>query len=362
MIAPRLSVFLLGVTALHTQLHAQQTLTVPDGFAAVDAPSRLWVAGLHANYHQQIVIDASHLQSMTGAMIDSIRWRREAAPEAYAGGAVHLRIELAESANDPLSASPVFAGNLGASPTLVFDGNVPVPASGPMGSTGLVWDAAHSLRVDLTTPFPYAGGHLVIDVIGTAGASSVAWWPADAAWDAATGTVQDLGVACGPFANAAGVWAGAEAKTLLVGSSACLWANGTENGLAFLLQSLVPPQVPGIPLGNFGVPAVEPSCAVYLNPPALLAIESFDDVPAPGTGSGGSADYFLPLPNAPWLLGVTLFTQWFDLQAMATSNAVAGTIGAAAPTLGMTTIQAEAGASQGVLMPDIAHVLQFEYH
>lgn len=337
----------------------QQVLTVPAAFDSTDAPSRLWVAGFTTALRQQVVVDQSHLQAMAGRTITALLWRREAAAEAFPGGSAALTVQLAESALDPTHASPWFAANLGANAQTVFTGTVAIPTAAATGTTGLIWDAGSTVRVPFQSGFAYGGTHLVIDLAGNPVGGGVAWWPADAAWDPASGTVVSVGTSCSPFADAAGETASATERSLVPGASATFWCRGTEYGLAFLFLSVAAPQLPGLPLAAL-LPGAPPGCSVYLPLPAEVIVTVFADVPFPG--EGGRARFDLPIPGEPWVLGATLGAQWLDLQQQfATSNALRCTISAAMPSLGMCTIQNAAGQQKGSIATHVAHVLRFEY-
>lgn len=133
---------------------AQQVLTVPAAYDANDAPSRLWIAGVTADLHQQIIVDARHLQGMAGRTITALLWRREASAETFAGGAASLTVRLAETTRDSLNASPVFAANLGASAQTVFAGTVSIPTAPALPVSGLTWDQGSTVRLDFTNGFP----------------------------------------------------------------------------------------------------------------------------------------------------------------------------------------------------------------
>ena len=70
----------------------------------------------------------------------------------------------------------------------------------------------------------------------------------------------------------------------------------------------------------------------------------------------------MPLPGDPWLFGLTLATQWFDLAQPATSNALQWTVASQVPTLDMAFCEGHPSLPQAeVVAPYRAHVFRFEY-
>jgi hypothetical protein len=339
-------------------LVAQQALTVPAAYDTTDAPSRLWVAGFTVDLRQQIIIDAQHLQPMVGRTITALLWRRDADSEAFTGGTATMTVRLSPTFVDSRSASPSFAVNVPI-PTEVFSDTVTVPASPPSPGPSASWAPDRTVRIAFTRPFTYSGGNLAIDVVGNIDpAQPIEWWPADAAWDYATGAAQSVGIGCGVHTNQNGEWASAAASTLLPGGMALLTARGTVNGLAFAFVG-APAQLPGVPLGTF-LPGAPPSCSAYLSPPVTLFVTTFAYAPFPT--EGGTAVLTFPVPNHPSVLGATLGCQWMDVQQQfATSNAVNFTIASTAPSLGMCVVQGLASSGTGFVLPNEAHVLRFEY-
>lgn len=350
---PHLVIAALG--ALGTVL-AQAPVTVPAAYASVDAPSRLWVAGVTVDLRQQTIIDASHLAPLAGRDLVAISFRRDVDGAAFSGGTAHLLVRIGHAAMEPLSASAEFASNL-PQPLTVFDGTITIPNS-PAGASA-DWTPERTIRVPFAVPFRYQGGPLTIDLTGTADSQSpVLWWPADAAWDHAAGTVASVGVGCGLHANAQGEWAGSAATRLVVGGTAQLSARGTEHGLALLFLSLSA-TAPGMPLENL-LPGAMPGCSVYIAMPTSMVVTSFAQVPFPG--QGGTALHFLRIPNQSWALGAGFASQWMDLQQQfATSNATLCTIAPMPPSLGMVVVRGSPGEASGIVIVNQAHVMRFEW-
>lgn len=358
MLQARITFLSLLVLSLPS-LAAQQTVTVPAGYDSTDAPSRLWVAGVSASMRQQIVIDARHLSAMQGQSIAALLFRREAANEAYQGGTANLTVQLSQSLTvDALSASGSFAANAGVSPLTVFSGAVTIPAAPAMLSGSVGWNATQTLRIPFSQHFFYTGGSLIVDIVGLTTNQAVAWWPADAVRDSATGAVQSVGTGCGSHANPAGEWASAAASTLVPGATSLFYARGTEQGLALMLLGL-PPSPVGMPL-QYLLPGAAPTCHIYMPLPATALVGVFSLVPHPG--EGGVAQIWLPIPNSPWVLGATFGSQWMDLQQnFSTSNGVSATFSATVPSLGMCSIQGEVNSAHGIVTTNLAHVLRFDY-
>jgi hypothetical protein len=346
----------IALVLLCTSLGAQNTLTVPAAFDAVDAPSRLWVAGVSVDLRQQTIIDARHLVPLVGHPITGLWWRRDAANEAFTGGTTTLSVSIGTTTADSLSASETYASNL-PNATLVFSGPLQVP-NAPPDLTGS-WAADRTIRVAFNPAFTYTGGNLAVDVVGLADpVQPIAWWPADCAWDGAIGTVQSVGAGCGVHVNGNGEWASAVARSLLPGATAEFSARGTENGIALLCFGSLA-QAPGQPLSAF-LPGATPGCNVYVQVPMATMITSFASVPFPG--EGGTALCSFPIPNQVWALGASFGSQWVDVQQQfATSNGVNSTVSATAPSLGMCVVRGVPGDPTGSVLTNQAHVLRFTY-
>jgi hypothetical protein len=346
--------------ACASSLAAQVAVTVPPAFDATDAPSMLWVPGMTDTLRQQTIIDAVHLQPMVGRPLTAVLWRRNASDQAFLGGAADLVVRIAESTNvDSLSAAESFAANLGPNPVQVFAGTAVAPSSPSTPGPSVAWSPDRTIRIQFQTPFVYHGGSLVVDVTGTARpGQSTAFWPADAAWDYASGTATSTGTACGTHVNSLGAWASAAATSLLPGASGQLTARGTNGGLAILVLGAVA-FAPGLPLQAL-VPEARSGCEVFVPVPFDMVFTTFTNPLRPADASG-SAVVTLPIPRQPWVLGAAFGTQWMDLaDRYAVSNAVNCTISSTMPSLGMAHIHGPAQGTDGQVYTNHAHVMRWE--
>ena len=73
------------------------------------------------------------------------------------------------------------------------------------------------------------------------------------------------------------------------------------------------------------------------------------------------ADYIVPIPNTPAVIGASLTTQWIEWSQQASSNALTWTIDNT-PTIQMAHVDGYATDARGELCVDLAHVVRFEHH
>jgi hypothetical protein len=315
---------------------------------------------MSADLRQQTIIDERHLLPLIGRTLHAISWRRSAGTEAFLTGSADLTVRLgATAAIDSLSASRDFAQNLGSNAVTVFAGVATAPASPATPGPTVPWSPDRTIRVAFQTPFVYAGGTLVVDVVGTARpGQSTPWWVADCAWDFASGATASVGTACGTHVNNQGEWAWADAFSLVPGASAVLSATGTFDGFALLVLG-APATAPGMPL-QLLLPGARPNCEIYVPQPFQMVLTMFSSHLL-ATQAYGTANQILPIPNLPWALGAGFGTQWMDLgDQFATSNAVNCTVAATRPSLGMAHIRGAAAGALGQIAVNQAHVVRFE--
>jgi hypothetical protein len=355
-----LAVCWMGVGLASGPLVSQQACVVPSSYAAADAPSLLWLAGVSEDLRQQVLVDATHLQPLQGRLITALSWRRNASADLLQGGSVTMTVRLAHSPRSAADASMALADNLGLNPVQVFQGQVTVPTSPPAPGPTATWSSDVVVRLVLQQGFLYLGGTLCIDVAGISDPTSpVAWWPMDAAWDTASGGKVDVGVGCGPYAGSSGRWSTADPRSLVPGGTGLLTARGTPGGLAFLVFA-VGAQANALDLrAAIGAPA---GCYAHLSGILFSRVTQFGPLVDPqAPDRGGQVTWRLSIPNEPWALAATFAIQWLDATAFAASNAVVCTVSSVPSTLGMTTVQAGLSDTAGTIMPNVAHVLRFEF-
>lgn len=338
-----------------------QLQVVPAAFTNTDAVSYEWIAGASRELRQQTLIGASHLQGVVGTDILAIELRRSAANEVYQGGTANLAVTLSTSPNAPLQCSPTYQHNVGQDALQVFVGNVTLPTSPAVVGPQVAWTPNNIVRIVFTTPFPYQGGTLLVDIVGQPVAGQNAnWWMADAEFEDLEGTITQIGAGCGAYGGPNHEWAHAATRTLLPGAHARFWAYGPPNGFAIAAFGAASP-VP-IPLAAFGMPGI--GCNMYLQPGLVLSTSVKMFVPETNpllAAYGGIAEARIRLPDDPWVYGLTLTTQWLDMTQLATSNAIQWTVASAMPTLDMALVEGSPLDVTGEVSVHLAQVMRIEY-
>jgi hypothetical protein len=329
-------------------LPAQSSFVVPSWTDQVDGTSIRRVAGFDHAVHQQLLIDPMHLQALAGRTVTSIAWRRDVGSdnEPLRGGQVQLRIWLSTATVGANAPSATFAANRGTDRTLVFDGVVNLPAAAPGTIAGQVpVPATFSVRVDLdpTAPFVYqTGTTLLVELEGAPvpGREAV-WWPVDAEASAVSGTVTEVGAACGSAAKVHPRTAFASPRDLVPGRIAELRFRGQPATPAVMLASLGS-QAGLVPLEPFG-----PGCALHLIPPFLLQLPVATAPTEARPRFGAFAVVELPLPGDASVLGLSFSVQWLQFAAdgLHMSNALDLSVASTLPGLGMALVEAKADAT-----------------
>ncbi|MCA8966119.1 MAG: hypothetical protein KDC48_14630 [Planctomycetes bacterium] len=335
--------------------------TVPAAYAATDANSLLWVAGTGTDVRQQTLIGASHLTNLLGRELLALEIRRTASADAFAGATADWTVQLSHTNRDPLGADRIMDNNVGANAATVFQGLVTAPNSPATTGSAVPWSTANTIRVVFQTPFVYAGGTLCVDIVGHALPGQTSdWWVGDAVFEDISGTTTTIGNGCGMFGGSNHDWAYVCERTLLPGAFAQFRAHGTTGTFAVAMHGL--PAAAPVPLSAFGVPA--PGCSVALDPTQLLSsqVAMFAGTNDPfWPASHGTANVFVALPADPWIFGLTLATQWFDLGQPATSNAVQWTVANQMPSLDLAYIDGVPDDPIGLVTVHHAPVYRFDY-
>ncbi|MFT6082273.1 MAG: hypothetical protein ACJAQZ_004352 [Planctomycetota bacterium] len=356
----KLSLAILSAVVAPASIAAQQYSVVPSNRTTTSAPAYGWIAGASRDVRQQTLIGASHLTALVGKSISAIQLRRHSANEQYLGGTADLTVTLSISPLPPIECSPIYANNTGTQGSAAFSGQVvlptsPAPNGGPIG-----WSSTETVEIQFTNPFIYTGGTLCIDIVGLAVPGQNAnWWMANLELEDIGGTLTDLGGGCGIYGSTNKQWSSVSRRSLLAGSYARFYANGTPGapGLAAFGNSAPV----GIPLSVTGIPA-GPSCNIWLASLNVLVPITFSvptdpiDIPF-----GGEAEVMFKVPNSPTMLGVTMTTQWIDWGQLATSNAIEWSIAPSMPTIDMALIEGDADEASGLAAPYMGHVMRFTY-
>lgn len=306
---------------------------------------------------EQIIIDAIHLQPMLGRNITAMEFRRHGFPVAFGAGQASLQVTLSIAPHSSVQASEVFGLNSGVALATVFSGTISIPASPAPGPGIGIWDSQNLVRIPFQLPYAYGGGPLCVDIIGTRGQPSPAQgWTGDAVKLATDSTVIQLGPGAGGSLNANGENLFLDPDELVAGGRAKLSVYGVPNGIA--IGFVGRPAVQPIPLSLVGIPT--PGANAYLDEFYLSTFALLVPPPVPVTTSG-MADWEVPLPSEPWMLGVTLAAQFIELTQSDVSNGIQWTVSSTMPTLGMAQISGVATEAKGERFVNVAHILRFEY-
>jgi hypothetical protein len=341
----------LVVSGLCMTALSQGHLVIPAAYATSDANRLLSIPGATLQLREQTIIGAAHLTSLVGKQLKAIEFRRNATATTFDAGAANLTIKISSMAAPTYDCSRTFGSNEGTDVLQVFSGQVTLPTSPPEPGPNVAWTSDNVIRIDFTTPFPYNGGRLCVDITGSAvaGLEAENWIP-DARGEDAKGTFQNIGGGCGSYASHAYV----DEYSLVVGNRASFTTLGTPHPF-FAFAITGQPLSFGLPLSAFGIPAPG-NCELMTSLDVLASVPMIN---YPGTAMGYGR-WELDIPNNAALQGLGFTTQWFDYGTQATTDALSWTIGAA-PSLDMATVSGETTSPEGRVVPNIAHVIRFEY-
>jgi len=344
----------LVVSGLCMTALSQGHLVLPAAYATSDANGLLSIPGATLQLREQTIIGAAHLTSLVGKQLKGIEFRRNATATSFDTGAANLTIKISSMAAPTYDCSRTFNSNEGTDVLQVFSGQVTLPTSPAEPGPNVAWTFDNVIRIVFQIPFTYTGGRLCVDITGSAvaGLEAENWIP-DARGEDAKGTSQNIGGGCGTYASHAYV----NEYSLVVGNRAEFTTLGTPNPF-FTFAITGQPQSPGLPLSWLGInPPGNCELMVSLASPPVIASVPMTNLPSTAMGYGR---WELDIPNNVALQGLGFTTQWFDYGAQATTDALSWTIGAA-PSLDMATVSGETTSPEGRVLPNIAHVIRFEY-
>lgn len=340
-------------------LCAQNYHVAPTAYSTADAPAYGWIPGASRALRQQTLMGATHLTPLVGKAIHAIELRRNLIDEVYQGGTAHMTVTLSIAPHTPLECADAFAANTGSFALQVFSGNVTFPTSPGANTWPVPWTTDNVVRIPFTQVYPYGGGTLCIDIVGTPIAGQEAnWWMADLELEDIAGTTVDLGGGCGLYGGVDKEWSHVSRRSLVPGAYARFSANGTPGGLALacfgttaaapLPLSVILPSGPGCDLWLATLDGILPT---IFWPPIEPA-----DLPF-----GGEAEVTFKLPNLPSMFGASLTTQWIDWDQFATSNAIEWTVASATPTADVAVLDGDPTDATGLVSVYLGHVMRFEY-
>lgn len=327
---------------------AAQTLTIPAEAGSRDGTVVLHAAGFERPGRLQMIIGEQHLALARGGRLTALRLRRDGSLHDLRPGVVTVTVSASASATaDPERPSPVFANNHSATPTVLHQGNVTLPAAPRLGSRdAATWQSPDSVTIQFSTPFAYPGGTLClqIDMVPVVGGTT-SWWPIDAEQRGSPGRIWTRGRACGAAAALADRPASADALTLRVGTTAQLTSLGPPSATAVSVVGAT--TVGPIDLAFLGAPG----CELHVLPEVVLVLPVSQAI-APGRP--GAASIGLLLPNEPQLLAARLHTQWLLVSpGLSVTNALDLELSPVAGSMGVSIV---AAASSTPVLPAAGRV------
>lgn len=339
---------------------AAQNLVVPANRVASDGSTGQAFPGFSQRLRMQVVVDDAELVGLRQHEITAIAVRRDGQyQKALQGGRANLIVRVSIAPRPPGSSSPVFATNHGTSVVEVFRGEVVVPdAPALAGRHGATWQSPDAVTIPFTAPFPYAGGHLCIDVEGTPVAGVVSpWWRIDGEAFLHDASVTPVGQDCDPKATGF-----ASRDTLLPGGTVRCVGTGPAGAMGVFLLG-VAPLGSGVDLGFLGAPG----CVAHVQP--LVSVATVYTYPGPD--GYGSRNLELQLPDDRVMLGGTLLSQWAsypnprNAAALTVSRALALRLASRSNTLVGATVRTGPAAASlpdaGQVVPQVMPVLKISY-
>ncbi|MCB9871538.1 MAG: hypothetical protein H6837_16905 [Planctomycetes bacterium] len=368
-LAPSAWLTLCVVGAAPSVVAAQSSLVVPSQYADVEAPNGVFWAVSPFAARRQLLIDERHLLGLKGRSIARIVLRRNGGdPDALRSSAVWLELTMSHAPRAADATQAAFASNRGGDASVVFAGDVTLPATPGVAKPPASWAGAGAITIRLARPFTYRGGTLCLETVtGKAlrATPNEPWWPIDAATQpqSARGAVTTLGVSCIPGCGPTP--AGADAASFVPGATACMWLRGVlpANDYALCCLGASARSWGTIPLPMDLTPFGAAGCWVQVD---LLVMSRVALRTLPRTGERlGMLEF--ELPAVPAIVGLSLFSQWAvetrrNAFGWVTSNGVRATVGALSPASGVSWVEcADTNASVGRLLRDRCPVLRFEF-
>ena len=347
-----------SVFALSVPLAGQQDLVVPAGTGATgNAGSIAPVPGAGHDARVQVLVEAAHLSGFVGRSLAGVAFRRDTSlNREFLGGVANIDAFVSPSARTALTLSEQFDQNFDAnSRVAAFTGPVTLPtSSSPAGRLTGFGVAQDRVEIVFSTPFVYAGGSLLLDVIGRQQAASPAGaWIADGAVDSVSGTVNAIGNGCGSTKSAS-----VNPRMLQPGSTAGFVVDGAPGSSGVWL---IGQRIPAIDLAVIGLPGCELHVAPIASLPTL-----FRTLATP-TGPSFTVSHLpLQVPFDSTALSASLTAQAVALSStIETSEAIEFTIAGRVSTLGMAMVHASLDGGQspavGTVIANRAPVLQLRW-
>lgn len=325
----------LGPVLLVSATIAQTSLTIPQSAATRDGRTSSQIAGFTQRQRQQILLGPSLLSAALNRKLTAITFRRDGLPNEAKPGRCSLRVTASHSPrSDALEASETFALNRGLDQTVVFTGEITLPAAPPPANRDAVtWSGVDVVTIPFAPGFTYRGSVLCLEIEGEPVQGAVSgWWSVDHERDGVAGTQTNLGQPCGPTAAGAANTAHVDTWSLRAGSSITLSAMAqpfSPGALILGIQALPTP----LNLGFLGAP----TCTLEINTdlllPTLTGARPYPLWPA-------FTHQQLQLGNQAASMGAVMYAQWVHVEgaALTTTNALRMQVAAAPITLAASTI------------------------
>ncbi len=318
----------LGPLALCLVAHhaAGQSHFVMPSSATLNDQNGAWQLAAPGREHRfQVILGSQMAASFVNRPLLALELRRDSDDEALVADTITVDLTLSSGGLNPNDALPTFAYNHGPFPVQVFNGQLTLPASQPLPTgQSADWSAQHVLRIPFASGFTHTSGNIVIDLTIRSGSAFQGMrWDVDAAIQPEPDLSQRVGSPCGSTGIAGEPWSGLDGESMVPGATVRFFGLGTPHGLGMILFGQ--PSANLLNLGTFGG---QPNCWIHLSNIVNSQVVVFGPpIESTQPAWGGSSIVPLQLPASSTVVGVTLATQWVDLnQSIATSSAITWTI------------------------------------
>jgi hypothetical protein len=250
----------------------------------------------------------------------------------------------------------VFAENRGSTVVQVFRGRVSLPTSPALTDRYVGWSPPNAVNIPFSTPFPYVGGNLCVEIDGQSIPGASCFRPFDYEYEGQPGIVTIYGTACGNYAGRYSADVSPSNLRLSTTASFHSWGQPNTPG-AMMIGDLK--YFPGIDLDPLGATG----CDLYLRP--TITLPAAFGIPV-RTGEPGTGRVTFRFPSSTAFMGAMLWVQWANIEVglpreewsnplgLTTSNGLELTISSFPPALGMATVLSDV-VVQGGAFPSTGH-------
>ncbi len=312
---------ILSTVAVSLALPVAAQQVIPASSATVEGNSSSLLPFGYSSFHSQHLIEASSIAKVA-ASISGIALRGNFNTAGYSSAVFpNVTVSVGYSNNAANGMTTSFAGNASSPMAVVYQGALTLnPVAAPMGSGPLAW----SISIPFTKAFVYnpALGNLLVDLVSDNGASTRTGWSVDTLQAGGSHHVYGTG----------GTLSGHDRLGLVVNTGISSHTPGGKIEIAattsfnsYVGEMLV--GFRGLPVGIDLTPLGAVGNSLYIDAVASVPL-SFQS-----SFIGKFALVAVPLPSTPSLVGASLFSQAYVLDAAANAAGLV-TTQAASVTIG----------------------------